>query len=126
MKRYALISTVFLLSILTAACGKAEESAQAKNSVPPIPVYWQTLQTTTLQDSSDYVCTLQAEQTIALKPQINGRIQQILVKSGGRVTQNQPIFILDPGQTVPQLNSVQASLKSATKNLNRANANRNP
>ena len=83
MKRYHLISTVFLPSILTAACGKPEESAQAKNSVPPpIPVQWLTLKTSTLQDSSEYVGTLEAEQRIALKPQIDGRIQQILVKTG--------------------------------------------
>ncbi len=113
MKPYHLISTVFLLSILTVACGKPGESAQAKKVPPPMPVQWQTLKTSTLQDSSEYVGMLEAEQTVALKPQIDGRIQQILVKPGDRVTQGEPIFILNPGQTVPLLRSAQASLKSA-------------
>jgi len=121
MKRYELISTVFLLSILTVACGKPEESAQAKNGVPPsIPVQWQTLKTSTLQDSSEYVGTLEAEQTVALKPQIDGRIQQILVKPGDRITQGKPIFILNPDQTGPQLISAQASLKSVSAAHNTA------
>ena len=121
MKQYHLIGTVFLLSVLTASCGKLEESAQAQNDgSPPIPVQWQTLKTSMLRDSTEYVGTLEAEQTVALKPQIDGRIQQILVKPGDRVTQGKPIFILDPGQTVPQLVSAQASLNSASAVRNTA------
>ncbi len=95
MKQYHLIGTVF-------------------------PVQWQTLKTSTLQDSTEYVGTLEAEQTVALKPQIDGRIQQILVKPGDRVTHGKPIFILDPGQTAPQLVSAQASLNSAIAARNTA------
>jgi multidrug efflux pump subunit AcrA (membrane-fusion protein) len=47
-------------------------------------VQWQTLQTDTLQDSTDFVSTLEAEQTVKLKPQIDGRIDRILVKPGAQ------------------------------------------
>ncbi len=74
MKRYALISTVFLLSILTVACGKPEESAQAKNSVPPIPVQWQTLKKSTLS-----VLDIQqrCRKTKALWQQLTGRLWHV-------------------------------------------------
>nr|WP_277874464.1 MULTISPECIES: efflux RND transporter periplasmic adaptor subunit [unclassified Leptolyngbya] len=73
----------------------------------------QTLQSSTLQDSTDFVGTLEAEQTVQLKPQIDGRIDRILVKPGDRVQQGDPIFLLNLDQTASEVNSAQANVNAA-------------
>lgn len=112
MRRYQLFSSVFLLSVFVASCSNVEGSAQAGGS-PPISVELQTLQTSTLQDSTEFVGTLEAEQTVELKPQIDGQIEQVLVQPGDRVKVGDPIFILNPAATVPQFESAQAAVAAA-------------
>ena len=111
MKRYQLIGTALLLSVLATACNKNEKSAKA-NGPPPSSVQLQTLQNNTLQDSTEYVGTLEAEQTVDLKPQVEGRIEQILVQPGALVKKGEPIFLLTADQTVPQFNSAQATVNA--------------
>ena len=118
MRKYPLLGTLFLLSILTSSCNKAKDSAKA--SSPPTQVQLQSLQTGTLQDSTDYIGTLEAEKTVNLKPEIQGRIQQILVPPGALVKRGDPIIILTPDQTVPQYNSAQAAVVAAIAARNTA------
>jgi multidrug efflux pump subunit AcrA (membrane-fusion protein) len=60
-------------------------------------VQWQTLQTDTLQDSTDFVSTLEAEQTVKLKPQIDGRIDRILVKPGAQLQGQIQVVLFSKG-----------------------------
>ncbi|MDF5725317.1 MAG: efflux RND transporter periplasmic adaptor subunit [Rhizonema sp. PD37] len=122
MRKYPLLGTVLLLSVLTSSCNKANDSAKA-SSPPPTAVQLQSLQTGTLQDSSEYVGTLEAEKTVNLKPEIQGRIQQILVPPGAEVKQGSPIIILTADQTVPQYNSAQAAIAAAIAARNTAAKN---
>lgn len=109
MRGNLLAILLLLSSSLFTAC-KANNSAQA--SGPP-PVQVQTLQNSTLQDSVEYNGTLQAEQTVNLKPQSDGQITAILVKPGDRVQPGQPLFRLTPNQTSPQFSSAQATVNAA-------------
>ncbi len=111
MKRYQLIGTALLLSVLATSCSKNEKSAKASGP-PPSSVQLQTLQTNTLQDSTDYVGTLEAEHTVDLKPQVEGRIQKILVQPGTQVKSGQSIFLLSADTTVPQFISAQATVNA--------------
>lgn len=111
MKRYQVIGTALLLSVLATACSKNEKSAKASGP-PPSSVQLQTLQTNTLQDSTDYVGTLEAEHTVDLKPQVEGRIQKILVQPGAQVKNGQSIFLLSADTTVPQFISAQATVNA--------------
>lgn len=111
MKQYPLLSIILLLSTLATGCNQSGGSAKAGGS-PPSSVQLQTLQSGTLQDSTDFVGTLEAEQTVQLKPQIDGRIDRILVKPGDRVQQGDPIFLLNLDQTAPQVNSAQANVNA--------------
>ncbi|MBO3464008.1 efflux RND transporter periplasmic adaptor subunit [Aetokthonos hydrillicola Thurmond2011] len=122
MKNYLLLSTVLLVSILTTSCNKAGESAKA-NTPPPTTVKIATLQNGQLQDTSQYVGTLQAERTVDLKPEIQGRIEKILVQPGARVKQGDAIVILNPEQALPQYNSAQAAVAAAIAARNTAAKN---
>lgn len=119
MRNYLLLSTALLLSILTTSCNKAGDSAKA-NSPPPTPVKLQSLQNGRLEDTSQYVGTLQAERTVNLKPEIQGKIEQILVQPGAKVKPGDAIFLLNPEQALPQYNSAQAAVAAAIAGRNTA------
>lgn len=102
-------SLALLACLITTACSQPKPKAQT----PAIPVQVQTLSSGKLQDSTDFVGTLSAEQAIELKPQIEGRIVEILVQPGDRVKKGQVLFTLSPDQTVPQYNSASAAVNAA-------------
>ena len=104
-----LIGAALITSLFTASCGKSDPKASA-GAPPPSPVQVQTLQNGTLQDSIEYVGTLQAEQTIDLKPQAAGQIAEVLVKPGDQVRKGQQIFRLTPNQTSSQVTSAEATV----------------
>ena len=118
MKPYPLLSTMLLLSTLATGCSTGD-SAKA-SSPPPSPVQLQSIQSSTLQGITDFIGTLEAEQTVELKPQIDGSIDRILVKPGDRVRQGDPIFLLNLDQTAPQVNSAQVSVNATVAARNTA------
>ncbi|MBD3885628.1 efflux RND transporter periplasmic adaptor subunit [Phormidium tenue FACHB-886] len=119
MKPYPLISTILLLSALATGCNQPGDSAKA-SSPSPSSVQVKVLRSSTLQDSTDFVGTLEAEQTVELKPQIDGRIDRVLVKPGDRVQQGDPIFSLNLDETAPEVNSAQANVNAAVAARNTA------
>ncbi|MUG98621.1 efflux RND transporter periplasmic adaptor subunit [Scytonema sp. UIC 10036] len=102
---------VFLVSALTSACSQDKPKATASEP-PPIPVKLQSLQSTTLQDVSEFVGRLEAQQRVSLRPEIEGRIESIPVSSGDRVEQGTPIVRLRPDRTQPELLSAMARVNS--------------
>lgn len=105
-----------LIAIATTACSRSDPSAKAASadSEPkPIPVKLQSLQSTPVQDVSEFVGRLEAQQRVLLQPEIQGRIEAIPVASGARVKQGTPIVRLRPEQTQAQLNSAIARTNSA-------------
>jgi RND family efflux transporter MFP subunit len=102
---------VLLVSVFTSACSQEKPKATASEP-PPVPVKLQSLQSTTLQDVSEFVGRLEAQQRVSLRPEIQGRIESIPVSSGDRVEQGTPIVQLRPDQTQPQLISAIARVNS--------------
>ena len=96
-------------------------SSESEPSAPPsVNVTLQKIETNQFQNSSDYVGNLQAEQRVTLRPEISGRIVQILARSGQLVKAGTPIMQL-------RLDRSRAQLNAATANINvqraaRANA----
>lgn len=117
---HLLIGFALLSTFLFDGCSQGKDTASGR---PSLPVETETLQTENLQDSTEYVGTLESEQTLNLVPQINGLLTKILVSSGAQVKKGQPLFIIAPDQTVPQYNSnlqnVQANIQA--KNVAVAN-----
>jgi RND family efflux transporter MFP subunit len=111
-----LLGIVFLISILTSACKGSGTSAQASdkaNKAPSIPVKLQVLKSSPVEDSSEFVGTLEALERVDLKPEIEGRILEIPVSNGSRVKKGTPIVQLRPDQTQAQYASAIAKANSA-------------
>lgn len=98
------------------ACNQSETIKQTAPQAVPVKV--QILESAQVEDSSEFVGTLEAAQKVALKPEIQGKITEILVQAGDRVSVGTPILTLQPDQTLPQLESAKAALSAAQANRN--------
>lgn len=89
--------------------GKREAPPQAP---PPLPVKVQTVESSQVRSTSEFVGTLEAQQRVSLQPQTQGRIERIFVSSGDRVTQGTPIVSLSLDQTTANVSSAIAVVNS--------------
>lgn len=112
-----LFRTALVLSLLASGCGRSDPP---EGSGPPqgTPVRLQSVETDAIEASSEFVGTLDAEQSVVLRPETDGRVSEIFVASGEDVALGAPIVQLSPDQG-------QAQLGSATANVNAAIAQRN-
>lgn len=109
------LSTVILISFLTGACVANKPQSMQENQ--GVSVKLQSLETSTIEDSSSFPGNLEAQRKVALKPETEGRITQVLVKSGDRVAVGTPMVEL-------RLDRSRARVNSATANVNVAKAAR--
>jgi RND family efflux transporter MFP subunit len=79
------------------------------------------------EEGSLFIGTLEAQERVILRPEIQGRILEILVLPGDQVSQGDPIVQLQPDQAQAQVNSavanadaVQAAQETAIAQLNGA------
>jgi RND family efflux transporter MFP subunit len=64
---------------------------------PPLPVSAVALTPTEIAETSEYLAQLRATTAPALRPQINGQVTEILVRSGDVVEAGAPLMRIDPG-----------------------------
>ncbi|GAB1545408.1 efflux RND transporter periplasmic adaptor subunit [Scytonema sp. NUACC21] len=126
-----LLGIALLASGLTGGCKGGETSAQESESPPPIPVKLQVLERTQIENSSEFVGSLEALEKVDLRPEIEGRITEIRVSNGTRVTKGTPIVQLRPDQTqaqyasaIARANSARAARDTAQARLRAAEADR--
>ncbi|OKH49702.1 efflux transporter periplasmic adaptor subunit [Calothrix sp. HK-06] len=115
-----LVATL-MVTVLMSACKKADPTANAQ-SPPPSPVKVQKVGTGTVEESSDFVGSLEAQQKVTLQPQTQGRIEAIYVSSGQRVQEGTKIVSLSLDQTQANVASSRASLSAAQAALATAQA----
>lgn len=102
--------TAISLSVLSASCRPTPEA----NAAPPVvPVQAETLQSETIKQSTKFVGNLEATQNLEVRAETQGRIRQILVDSGDAVGAGQSLMVLEPDQTVPQLQGNLAAIDVA-------------
>lgn len=106
---------VGLLAVPLVSC----QNQASQNATPAaVPVKLQVLQTSAVAESSEFVGRLESIARVDLRPETQGRIAEVLVQPGDRVTQGTPILVIQPDQTVPQLEGAQASVGVAQANRN--------
>ncbi|NJL48725.1 MAG: HlyD family efflux transporter periplasmic adaptor subunit, partial [Leptolyngbyaceae cyanobacterium SM2_5_2] len=108
-RSYRALSLAIVVAWLGAGCG-----AKPPELAPPaVPVQVQALQPGTLEQSSEFIGALEAEQRVELKPEVAGRITQILVAPGDAVGPGQPIVLLRPDQAQAEVAGAQAGAEAA-------------
>ena len=126
------LSSVLLIAAFAAAASGCVNKAQPNFERPPAPV---TVAAAVSQDVSNYLDALGkivARETVAIQPQVSGRITQIHFTDGANVRKGQRLFTIDPRPFEANLKQAQANLardaalkKQAEANLAREVAREN-
>ncbi|MGF1460880.1 MAG: efflux RND transporter periplasmic adaptor subunit [Leptolyngbyaceae cyanobacterium] len=84
---------------------------------PGVPVKLESVKTGTVRDTSEFIGELEAQTGVVLQPEVSGRVTQVYVSAGDRVTPGQPIVLVSPDRT-------QAEVEAATANVSVAQSAR--
>ncbi len=127
-----LLGVTLSISLLNTACSSdSDTSAEANAAAPALPVQLVKLQSEIVRDSSEFVGNLEAVKIVQIRPEIQGRIEKILVQAGDRVEAGQTIMVLKPDESAPkyevaleQIAVAQGNYQSALKQLDIAKIKR--
>lgn len=96
---------------------KNQSSSALAQQTPPTSVKLDTLKPGIVKTVSEVVGTLEAEDSVILRPEIQGRINRILVRDGDRISKGQLMVQLDNSDWQAELLEAQAQLASRKARL---------
>ncbi len=106
----ALASLVVLVPLLTlAACGGSRGNA-GPAAPPPTGVQLSVARTTPIEDSSEYLASVQSLSSTSIRPEVSGEITRIFVRSGDRVAAGARLFQIDPRRQEATVSTQDAAL----------------
>lgn len=125
------------VALLSASLGWGANGWLASRKLPPpsgamasqgraVPVKLAAVEEGTLEQRSELVGTLEARRSIAVQPEIDGRVVEILVGEGDRVRQGQVLARLDGDTLEAELRQAKAELASAQAKLAELRAGTRP
>jgi RND family efflux transporter MFP subunit len=76
--------------------------------MPPMPVKVAAMTPTAVDDSSEYVATVKSFASTVVKPQVDGNVTKIYVRSGERVKTGAPLMQIDPRRQQAAVSSQEA------------------
>ena len=93
------------------------------NAPPPgVKVKLSPVQTGTVEDSTEYIASLESRRSVNLQPRIQGQVSQIFVKSGDLVTSGTAILQIDSQQQQAALSSLSAAGRGSQAQLENVRA----
>lgn len=104
----ALISSLFLSSLLVACSPKAQEIVVHKNQ---LPIY--TVEEANTNTTQEYPASIQGSVDIEIRPQISGIIVRVLAEEGSYVQKGQQLFKINDAPFREALNQASANLNAA-------------
>ncbi len=96
--------------------------AAAQTQMPPKKVKLSPVQVGKIEDSSEFIGTLESRRSVTLQPRIQGQVTKIFVKSGDNVKQGEAIIQVDSREQQASVNSVSAAADGAQSQLENAKA----
>ncbi len=91
-------------------------------AIPPTTVATETLQSSPVKVSSEFIGTLEAKEKVMVRPEVEGRITQIFVANGDRISAGTPIMQLSPERSQAVVSSAIADIEVARASRNTAQA----
>jgi RND family efflux transporter MFP subunit len=111
-------SLVMMLCLLTLACGKkGDQAAAASSGPPPLRVKTVKADPQPVGQYTEYLSTLKSRSSAVLRPEVEGQITRIFVRSGDRVDDGERILEIDPRKQEATVRSQEATRRSRKANL---------
>lgn len=104
--------TVILLptAVVAAGCGGGSTPAQgAPAGPPPTRVDIVTLEARPIEQTSEFIATLQSLRSTTVQPDAEGTVNRIFVKSGDRVRTGDPLLQINPDKQMASVRSTEAN-----------------
>ena len=111
------LSVAVGLAVLS-ACGGPPQSG----GPPPTAVQVAEVETATVRSSSIFIASLDAQEFTTLRPQVSGRVSEVYVDLGDRVSANDPILQINAARQQATFDSRSAAIASAQAALDSAQA----
>ncbi len=93
------------------------------NAQPPaVPVKVSTVKSGTIEDSAEYIATIESRRSVALQPRIQGQVTQIFVRAGDPVKNGDPMIQVDAREQQAAVSSVNAAAQAARSQVENAKA----
>lgn len=100
-----------------------QQQSQTEQSQPQaLPVEIATVETATIENSSEFVANLESRQSVTLLPQIQGRVSRIFVSPGDEVKAGAPIIQIDPDEQQAAVGGAEAAAAAARAQVENARA----
>lgn len=112
-------AAVVLLAGLVGACGGGDEASQGGGGPPQMPVRLAVATMDTVIDEIRATGQIEAVQAIELRPEVSGRLQQILVREGVEVQRGTGLFKVDDAELQAEVARLEAEMDLATQALDR-------
>jgi len=114
------ISLVGLIAFIQ-ACSAAHSASET--SVPqPVPVVLSTVERQTVRETSEFVATLRSRRSVAIRPQVEGRVVRILAANGQQVAAGAALLEIDPARQRTALAGAEAAIRAAEAERDSARA----
>lgn len=117
----AMVLPAAALAILFTSCKGKDQQQQQGDQVPELAVLTVSEENTTLENG--FPTTLQGENDVEIRPQIQGFLTRVCVEDGQRVSKGQVLFIIDQVQLQAAVDAAQAAVAVAQANVNTAKTN---
>jgi RND family efflux transporter MFP subunit len=108
LKRISGIGCFVLLVLAATGCQK-KPAGPAAGGMQAMPVQTVTVALAPVPQSSEYVATIKSRRSATMQPQVDGRLTQILVRSGDHVKAGQGLMKIDPQHQVATVESARAT-----------------
>ena len=115
---------LIILMLAAMACNRAESTGKggpggAGGRPPAMPVETAAARSDTVVDAILATGQIEALQSIELRPDVEGRLIQILVREGSLVSRGMPLFKIDDAELKAQVDQITAERDLARQSLNR-------
>lgn len=110
------LATTVLLAVLGAACGSGQQAA-GPPAMPPAKVELTKVEPKPVDRTTEYVATLRSRRSSEIRPQVDGVVTRIHVRSGSRVGAGAPLMQIDAGKQQATVSSNEASRLSQEATL---------
>ncbi|MBD2347131.1 efflux RND transporter periplasmic adaptor subunit [Anabaena subtropica] len=101
----------------------ANQPPVTANAQPPgVRVKVSPVQVGTIEESTDFVASLESRRSVTLQPRVQGQVTQIFVRSGDAIASGAAVIQIDPRQQQAAVISNDAAAQAAKAQLENANA----
>ena len=105
-----LLTTLSLLALaVTSACSRDGAPQQPAGGPPAAGVQTLTLELHPIEQTSEFIATIQSLRSTTVQPEVDGVVSQIFVKSGDRVRVGSPLVQIKPDKQRAAVNSAEAN-----------------